>query len=83
MKRALFHIAIALSVLYMPWYLTAVLIMSLAGVLGFFAEAFIWAIFVDIIYGSTVSLWGIPYVFSLGALLILPSIALIRSRVSW
>jgi hypothetical protein len=83
MRRAIFHILIALSFLYLPWYITALFILSFAIVTGLFIEAFIWALFTDVIYGSTVSMWGISYVFSLTALIVLPLIALMRRRVSW
>ncbi|PJE74081.1 MAG: hypothetical protein COV01_03210 [Candidatus Taylorbacteria bacterium CG10_big_fil_rev_8_21_14_0_10_41_48] len=83
MKRLLFYIAIGVSFFYLPWYVTAVLIFLFALRTGFFAEAFIWSFLVDIFYGSTVSLWGISYVFSIGILIAMPFIAFIRRRVSW
>jgi hypothetical protein len=83
MRRILFHIAIAFSFLYLPWYVTALVLLSFVLVTGLYIEAFIWALAVDIIYGSTVSLWGISYVFSISALIILPLVMFIRRRVSW
>jgi len=83
MRHALYHIAIGLSFLYLPWYVTAALILIFAFVTGFLIEAFLWAFFIDIFYGSTVSLWGVSYVFSIATLILLPVITFIRRRVSW
>lgn len=83
MIRAIFHALIAFSFLFLPWYVTAILILGFVIKTGFFAEAFIWALAIDITYGSTVSLWGVSYVFSLGALILFPCVALIRRHLSW
>jgi len=83
MNRAVFHLLIAISFLFLPWYVTSILILGFVVKTGFFAEAFIWAFIIDITYGSTVSLWGISYVFSLTALVVFPCIVLIRRHLSW
>ena len=83
MNRLIFHTLIAISFLFLPWYVTTALILGFVTKTGFFVEAFVWVFAIDIIYGSTVSLWGIPYLFSLVALVVFPCIVLIRRHLSW
>jgi hypothetical protein len=83
MKAAFPHIALAACFLFLPWYAMAIaLVVFLFVTRGFFAT-FIWAMATDVIYGSSVSIYGVGYAFTIGCLVLGPLILFIRSKISW
>ncbi len=83
MRRLFFHIAIAFSFLYLPYPVTALLLLAFGLSIGRFVDVVAWGLVTDIVYGTTVSIWGIPYFFSILSIVLWPVISTIRRRVSW
>jgi hypothetical protein len=83
MKRVISFSIVAVSFLYLPWYMTALLAIISSVSVGRPFDLVIWAFLADIIYGPSQSIFGIPYGLSVISIILAPLLSAVRSRVSW
>jgi hypothetical protein len=81
--RILFHIALILSLLYLPWWAGAIVLVSACFLLEKFYEALLYGILADALYGTSYGMHGFAYAASLFALIVFSFAAFIRNRLVW
>ena len=81
--RIAFHIALILSILYMPWWTAAIILVCACFLLERFYEAVIYGIIVDALFGTEYGFHGYSYIGSTFALAAFLLASLIRNRLAW
>lgn len=81
--RIAFIIALILSVLYLPWWVGALVALVACFVIDRFYEVFMYGIAVDALYGSTFGFHGYMYLGFLFSLFIFTCSLLLRDKLSW
>jgi hypothetical protein len=81
--RIIFHIALILSLLYLPWWAGAIVLISACFLLEKFYEALMYGILADALYGTTYGIHGFAYAASLFALIVFSFASFIRNRLVW
>jgi len=81
--RITFIIALILLVLYLPWWVGALVALAACFIIDRFYEVFIYGIAVDALYGSALGFHGYMYLGSLFSLCIFTCSLLLRDKLSW
>jgi hypothetical protein len=81
--RIAFHIALILSILYMPWWTTAIILICACFLVERFFEAIIYGVVVDALFGTQYGFHGYSYAASLFALVVFLFASFIRTRLAW
>jgi hypothetical protein len=81
--RIAFHIALILSILYMPWWTAAIILVCACFMLDRFYEAILYGIAVDALFGTEYGFHGLMYAGSIFSLVALLVASLIRDRLAW
>lgn len=81
--RIAFNIAIIASILFAPWWLTALIVLAAVAMIGRFYEAIAYGILVDALYGTPVGYHGFSYAATLYAVVIFIVANAVRKRVVW
>ncbi len=81
--RIAFNIALIVSILYLPWWVGAVLLAAGCFVVGQFYEALVYGIVFDALYGTRFVTETFAYAGSLFALIVFSASALLRDKLSW
>lgn len=83
-KRIAAGVALLLSALFAPWWLTAALAAALAFIFDWYYEAVAAGFLADALYGSEVpALRGIEFAFTVGAALVVGLSMFVRTRVRY
>lgn len=78
-----FNIALVVSMLFLPWYVTAILIVAGCFAVKRFYEAVVYGIAFDALYASSWGWHGFPYAFSVGSAAAFVLSLLLRDKLSW
>jgi len=81
--RLSFHIALILSILYCPWWATAIILICACFLLDSFYEAIIYGIAIDALYGTKFGYHGVMYAGTLFATIVFLCASAIRNRLVW
>ncbi len=81
--RIIFHIALIFSLLYLPWWAGAIVLIAACFLVERFYEALMYGILVDALYGTSYGIHGFAYTASLFALVVFLFSAFIRERLVW
>lgn len=81
--RIAFNIGLILSLLYLPWWLGALVVLAGCFIIDRFYEVFIYGIVFDALYGTSIGIHGFAYVGSLYVCIIFTAAALLRDKLSW
>lgn len=81
--RILFHIALIVSVLFFPWWATAVIMLAACFLVSRFYEVVIYAIAFDALYATPQGFHGFQYAWIVYATVIIFVASFLRSRLSW
>lgn len=79
--RIAFNIAIVVSLLFLPWWLTALVALCAVSLVGKFYEAILYGILFDALYGAEIGFYGFSYAATLYTTVIALFANAIRSRV--
>jgi hypothetical protein len=82
MRRLFFDIALVVSILFLPWEVSAVLLVAACFSVRHFYEAFIFGVMADALYSVPSGFHGFPHLgvlFSTGAFLLS---AFVRERLA-
>jgi hypothetical protein len=77
------NIAIIFSLIFLPWWLAALLIVAAFCFISRFFEGIFYCIMLDALYGTRFGFYGLAYVFSILGVIIFSVTSLIRKRVVW
>lgn len=81
--RVAFHIALIISLIYLPWWAGAIILMCACFMLERFYEAVLYGIAADALYGSSYAVSGFPYAATLFAVIVFAFASFIRDRLVW
>lgn len=81
--RIAFNITLAISALFLPWWLCMPLMLAAGFVVPRFYEVVIYGMLMDSLYATPSGFHGFPFVCTAFAVLALMIATAIRSRVSW
>jgi hypothetical protein len=81
--RIIFNIALILSLLYLPWWIGALILVVACFMVERFYEAFIYGILMDALYGTHFGLHDFYYFGSAYSLVVFSIAALLRDKLSW
>jgi hypothetical protein len=81
--RIAFHIALILSLLYLPWWAGAIILVCACFMLDHFYEAILYGILADALYGSRFGINGFEYAATLFVLVFFIFASFIRNRLVW
>lgn len=81
--RLAFHIAIILSILYAPWWASAVLIACAAFLFERFYGAVVYGILIDALFATEFGYKGFSFMATLFGTSVLILASLIRNRLAW
>ena len=77
--RMFFDIAFIFFAVFAPWWFMYILIILGMTMFGFFFEGIIYAMVIDIVFGSrTFQYWSVPYFFTVATLLTISVVMSIR-----
>ncbi len=81
--RLAFNIALVISLLFLPWWLGAiVLVAGCLAVRGFY-EAIAYGILADALYGTAIGVYGFPYPAAAFALVAFLISVFLRDKLAW
>ena len=81
--RLAFHIAIALSILFLPWWATAAILVAACLLLERFYEAVLYGIAIDALYATPYGLYGHSLVWTTASALLFIACQPLRKRLAW
>jgi hypothetical protein len=81
--RIIFNIALAVSILFFPWWVVAPLAVAACAFVPRMYEVVIYGIAFDALYSTPFGLHGFAFVGSAFAALAFGIVSFLRSRVSW
>lgn len=81
--RIALNISIAVSILFFPWWVAAVLMVASCFIVSRFYEVVLYGIAIDALYASSFGFHGFPFFWSAFAALVLVTASFLRSRLSW
>ena len=81
--RIVFNIALVISILWLPWYISAILLVAACFSVRGFYEAVAHGILADALYAAPAGFHGFPYLATAFALLVLLLSLALRDRLSW
>jgi hypothetical protein len=81
--RIAFNIGLVVSLLYLPWWVGALLAIYACFKVDKFYEVVIYGIFADALYGNRFGFYGIPYAATLYTVILLSISVTVRKRLSW
>lgn len=81
--RIAFNVALIISVLYLPWWVGALIVLAVCFVIDRFYEVFIYGIATDALYSTGMGTHGFEYIGSLYVVVIFIVASLLRDKLSW
>jgi hypothetical protein len=81
--RIIWNIGIILSILFLPWWVTAIVTVAACFFVNKFFEAIFYGILLDAFYGTELGIHGFAYVFSAASVSVFLIATVIRRRVVW
>ena len=81
--RFFWNIAVIASVLFLPWWVGAVIAVAACFFVNNFYEIIIYGIIADSLYGSKFGLYGFSYIASLYSAIIFIIIAALKKKLAW
>lgn len=81
--RVAFNIALIVSVLYLPWWAGAIILISACLMVPNFYEAVLYGILSDALYGSRFGVYGFTHIATIYSAIVLAVCATVRTRLSW
>ncbi len=81
--RILFHIALVASILFLPWWVTAIVMLVACFLVSRFYEVIVYAVVFDALYAPPDGFNGLQYVWVAYASVSLLVASFLRSRLSW
>ncbi len=81
--RIAFNIALAVSLLYLPWWAGAVIVVSACFLVEGFYEAVAYGILADALYATDAGFHGTRYAATIFAAIVFIFASIIRKRLAW
>ncbi len=81
--RFAFNAVLVISLLYLPWWAGAIIVISACFLIDRFFEAVAYGIVADAVYGSRYGFYGYTHVAALYALVVLAVASYLRKRMAW
>ncbi|MBX4209206.1 hypothetical protein KW799_00700 [Candidatus Parcubacteria bacterium] len=81
--RLIFHIALVISLLYLPWWAGAVVALSACFLVDRFYEIVVYGIIADAFYGTRFGLYGFGSVATLYTVIVFTLASIVRKRLAW
>lgn len=81
--RIAFNIALIISVLYLPWWVGALILLVACFVIDRFYEVFMYGMAIDALYSTSTGVHGFVYAGSLYAVVVFIIASLLRDKLSW
>ncbi|MDP1625116.1 MAG: hypothetical protein Q8L64_05080 [bacterium] len=81
--RIAFNIALLVSVLFLPWWLFAIVLVAAFFVVGRFFEGVLWGLVADVLYGSYWGFYGWTHAFLVGSVIVFAVASVVRDRLAW
>ncbi len=81
--RLLFNIILVVSILFMPWWVTAAVILASCALVPRFYEAMVYGIVIDALYATPAGFHGFAYVWTAFSVAVFLVAGFLRSRLSW
>jgi hypothetical protein len=81
--RIAFHIALIVSLLYLPWWAGAIILICACFLLEKFYEAVIYGILADAIYGTRFGFYGFEYMATAFSVALILFASFTRNRLVW
>lgn len=81
--RLNFHIAIIISILFFPWWATAIILICACFLIDRFYEAVLYGILIDSLFGTKYGFHGLSYVGTAFTALLLLFASFIRNKLVW
>ena len=81
--RIIFNCALIVSILYLPWWIGALILVVACFMVEQFYEAFAYGILTDALYGTQFGIHGFLYLGSVYSLVIFSIYTLLRNKLSW
>lgn len=81
--RLIAHLTLIVSILFMPWWVTAFFIIAACAAVPRFYEVILYGIAIDALYASSAGFHGFAYVWTLVSVLAFLAAGFLRSRLSW
>lgn len=81
--RIAFNIGLIISILYLPWWVGALVLLVACFMIERFYEAFLYGILTDVLYGTSFGIHNFMYVASVFSLIVFSLAALLRDKLSW
>ena len=83
MTRISFNVALIISILYLPWWIGAVLAIAACLLVDHFYEIVIYGVLADAFYGSRFGLYGFKYIATLYSVIVFSAVSVVRKRLAW
>ena len=83
MRRLVFNILIILSILFMPWWIGAIVAILGCSFVDRFYEVIVYGILADAFYGTKFGYHGFQYMATLSAVVIFAAVSTIKKRLAW
>ncbi len=81
MVRIILNVAVLVSILFFPWFVTVIIGIIAVFLQKNFYEIIAWAIFYDLLYGvSGIHIWGFAFFFTAGALFLFYGAEFFKSK---
>ena len=81
--RLSFTILSIISLIFLPWWITALVLIAGCFFVESFYECIVFGILADSLYGTEWSFHGVPYAATLYALVVFLVVSFIRKRLAW
>jgi cell shape-determining protein MreD len=81
--RIAFNIGLIISILYLPWWVGALVVLVGCFMIERFYEAFLYGMLTDALYGTSLGIHAFMYIASVYSLVVFSIAALLRDKLSW
>ncbi len=81
--RIAFNIALILSILFLPWWTGAIILVSACFLVDRFYEAMFYGVLADALYGSSLGIHGFAYAASAFAFSVFALSYFIKGKIVW
>ncbi|HEY0908444.1 MAG TPA: hypothetical protein VGE35_03805 [Candidatus Paceibacterota bacterium] len=81
--RTAFNIGLIICLLFLPWWLGAIVLVAACLAIRGFYEAILYGILADALYGTTLGIHGFQYPATALAVILVLISAFLRDKLAW
>ena len=81
--RLAFNIALIASLLYLPWWVGALLAIAACLCVDKFYEVVIYGVIADALYGTKFGFHGFRYMATFYSVVVFTALSVVRKRLAW